>query len=73
MEKINNCVIIQSHWNKREVFIVKNDFKTVALLTAAGTGTRMNMEVPKQFYTVMDKPIIIYTLEAFEIIQVLMK
>ncbi len=45
---------------------MKNDFKTVALLTAAGVGSRMNMEVPKQFYTVMDKPIIIYTLEAFE-------
>lgn len=38
----------------------------VALLTAAGTGTRMQNEVPKQFMHVNNKPIIIYTIEAFE-------
>lgn len=39
---------------------------TVALLTAAGSGTRMNSEIPKQFLPVYNKPIIIYTMEAFE-------
>lgn len=39
---------------------------TVALLTAAGSGTRMNSEIPKQFLPVNNKPIIIYTMEAFE-------
>lgn len=38
----------------------------VALLTAAGTGTRMGQEVPKQFLHVNDKPVIIYTLERFQ-------
>lgn len=38
----------------------------IALLTAAGTGRRMNQEIPKQFIHVNNKPIIIYTLEAFQ-------
>lgn len=38
----------------------------VALLTAGGIGSRMNQEIPKQFLTVKNKPIIIYTLEAFQ-------
>lgn len=38
----------------------------VALLIAGGTGSRMQYAVPKQFMTVMDKPVIIYTLERFE-------
>lgn len=39
---------------------------TVALLTAAGTGTRMGQDVPKQFLHVQDKPIIVYTMERFQ-------
>ena len=31
-----------------------------------GSGTRMHQEVPKQFLTIDDCPIIIYTLEAFQ-------
>lgn len=38
----------------------------VALLTAAGTGTRMGQDIPKQFMHVDNKPIIIHTMEAFE-------
>lgn len=38
----------------------------IGLLIAGGSGTRMNMEIPKQFLTVYEKPIIIYTLEKFE-------
>lgn len=38
----------------------------IALITAGGVGSRMNQSVPKQFLTVYNKPIIIYTLEAFE-------
>lgn len=47
---------------------MENDYnvKNVAILTAAGIGSRMNNNIPKQFITVEDKPIIIYTLEAFE-------
>lgn len=38
----------------------------VALLTAAGSGTRMGQDIPKQFIHVDNKPIIIYTMEAFQ-------
>jgi 2-C-methyl-D-erythritol 4-phosphate cytidylyltransferase len=39
---------------------------TVALLTAAGTGSRMRCEIPKQFLPVKNKPILLYTMEAFQ-------
>ena len=38
----------------------------VALLTAAGSGTRMRQDIPKQFIHVENKPIIIHTMEAFQ-------
>lgn len=38
----------------------------IALITAAGTGTRMHQNIPKQFLTINDRPVIIYTLEAFQ-------
>ena len=38
----------------------------IALIIAGGVGARMHQAVPKQFMTVNDKPVIIYTLEAFE-------
>ena len=38
----------------------------VALLTAAGIGSRMGQDIPKQFIHVNNKPLIVYTLEAFE-------
>jgi len=38
----------------------------IAIIIAGGVGSRMHSEVPKQFIEVNGKPIIIYTLEAFE-------
>ena len=38
----------------------------VALLTAAGSGTRMHQDIPKQILHVDNKPIIIYTMQVFE-------
>lgn len=38
----------------------------VALIVAGGSGKRMGQEIPKQFLTVNDKPVIIYTLENFQ-------
>lgn len=38
----------------------------IALVTAAGVGSRMNCHIPKQFLTVNDKPIVLYTLEALQ-------
>lgn len=38
----------------------------IALIIAAGSGTRMGQDIPKQFINVYDKPVIIYTLEGFQ-------
>lgn len=38
----------------------------IALIIAGGTGSRMHQDIPKQFLSVNDKPIIIYTMEAFQ-------
>ncbi len=38
----------------------------VALLIAGGSGNRMHQDIPKQFITVNERPVIVYTLEAFE-------
>lgn len=38
----------------------------IALILAGGSGKRTEQDVPKQFMNVYDKPIIIYTLEAFQ-------
>ena len=38
----------------------------VATVIAGGTGSRMHMDIPKQFININDKPVIIYTLEGFQ-------
>lgn len=38
----------------------------IALIIAGGAGNRMHQDIPKQFITVNEKPVIIYTLEAFD-------
>lgn len=38
----------------------------IALIIAGGIGARMNQDIPKQFINVYDKPVIIYTMEAFQ-------
>ena len=40
--------------------------KSIALIIAGGSGQRMHQDIPKQFLNVYDKPVIIYTLEAFQ-------
>ena len=40
--------------------------KTYAVIIAGGVGSRMGASIPKQFINIKDKPVIIYTLEAFE-------
>ena len=37
-----------------------------AVIIAGGSGHRMGQDIPKQFINVYDKPILIYTLEAFQ-------
>lgn len=38
----------------------------IALLTAAGSGTRMGQDIPKQFMNIDDCPVIIYTMKVFQ-------
>ena len=38
----------------------------IALIIAGGVGQRTNQDIPKQFININDKPVIIYTLEAFQ-------
>lgn len=40
--------------------------KIIALLIAGGSGQRMGQNIPKQFLTVNERPVIVYTLEAFQ-------
>lgn len=39
---------------------------TVAVVIAGGVGSRMGADIPKQFVQVNGKPVLLYTLEAFE-------
>ena len=38
----------------------------IGLLIAGGSGNRMHQDIPKQFITVNEKPVIVCTLEAFQ-------
>lgn len=40
--------------------------KNIALIIAGGSGNRMHQDIPKQFLTVNERPVIVYTLDAFE-------
>lgn len=40
--------------------------KTTAIVLAGGRGKRMNSNVPKQFLLIQDKPVLYYSLKAFE-------
>ena len=40
--------------------------KNIAMIIAGGIGARMNQDIPKQFLNVYDKPVILYTMEAFQ-------
>lgn len=38
----------------------------IGLIIAGGSGNRMGQDIPKQFITVNERPVIVYTLEVFE-------
>lgn len=39
---------------------------TVAVVIAGGVGSRMGLDIPKQFVQIDGKPVLLYTLEAFQ-------
>ena len=38
----------------------------IAIIIAGGSGHRMGADIPKQFIKVLDKPVLVYTLEGFQ-------
>lgn len=38
----------------------------IGMIIAGGVGARMGQDIPKQFINVYDKPVIVYTMEAFQ-------
>ena len=40
--------------------------KNVAIILASGTGSRSGLDIPKQFFTVKNKTLLEYSIEAFE-------
>lgn len=54
--------IIHGNFNSN----IKLRKKTIAIIAAGGKGTRMGLDYNKIFLTVMDKPILAYTLDVFE-------
>lgn len=38
----------------------------IAVIIAGGSGHRMGQDIPKQFISIYDKPVLIYTLESFQ-------
>ncbi|MBR6452469.1 MAG: 2-C-methyl-D-erythritol 4-phosphate cytidylyltransferase [Lachnospiraceae bacterium] len=38
----------------------------VAVIIAGGSGQRMGQDIPKQFISIYDKPVLIYTVESFQ-------
>ncbi len=49
---------------------MKTKATTAAIVLAAGKGSRMHMDIQKQYATILGKPVIAYTLDAFEASQV---
>lgn len=39
---------------------------TTAIILAGGSGSRMGQDIPKQFISIYDKPVLFYTLEGFQ-------
>jgi 2-C-methyl-D-erythritol 4-phosphate cytidylyltransferase len=44
----------------------REELMIIALIFAAGVGSRMGQDIPKQFMHIGDKPVVIYALEAFQ-------
>lgn len=46
--------------------MIVSRMKTIAIIIAGGVGSRMGLDIPKQFVNVCDKPVLLYTLEGFQ-------
>lgn len=58
---------ISGLYTKPSYLLIPNiRFMNIALLTAGGVGNRMGQDIPKQFMTIDNCPVIIYTVQAFQ-------
>ena len=48
------------------ISLERGNMKKIAIIIAGGVGARMGQDIPKQFLNVFDKPVILYTMEAFQ-------
>ncbi len=51
---------------RQKFFLPQILMANIALITAGGSGQRMHQDIPKQFLTINDRPVIVYTMEAFQ-------
>ena len=49
-----------------EIFDTVDKVKVTAIVLAAGKGSRMHSDIPKQFMTLGDYPVLYYSLKAFQ-------
>ena len=40
--------------------------KSIAIILAGGSGNRMKGDIPKQFMKILEKEVLVYSLQAFE-------
>ena len=45
---------------------MKNKTRTAAIVLAAGKGSRMHMDIQKQYAEILGRPVIAHTLDSFE-------
>ncbi len=60
---------LEKYWIRSDILIyidIGSVAMNIAVVLAGGSGVRVGADIPKQFIKVLDKPIMIYTLEAFE-------
>jgi len=55
-----------NHVVMRSDFLKNQEKRRIAVVLAGGTGSRIGSDIPKQFIKVQGKPILAYTLEAFQ-------
>ena len=57
-----------TQYNWKQITLAEKEYRmaNIALIIAGGAGNRMHQDIPKQFITVNERPVIVYTMEAFE-------
>lgn len=62
MDNVNQHTDLFIYVKRESIFYMK----TVAVVLAAGSGSRMKSQTKKQFISILDKPLIYYSISAFE-------